>query len=101
MTVRGLLAVICSLALLGCPSDPPPQAPTWTVRLRGVGDDPAAVIAAVVSIRGCTPTLAKKLVDGARAQSLPVRVGLGQAEAEAGAEALRRAGASADAYQVP
>ena len=99
--MRRLLVLFLSLALLGCPSEPPRPQPTWTVRLRGVGDDPAAVVAAVVSIRGCTPTLAKKLVDGARTQSLPVGVGLSQTEAQARAEALRRAGAQADAYQVP
>ncbi len=98
--VLALAAALALAALLsGCPgaAPPPPSGPRFTVVLTEVGDDQAAVVAAVASIRGSHPKLAQKIVEriGVAGGSLPIAVDVDQATADRAAAALRQAGAQA------
>jgi hypothetical protein len=100
-TFLRLATALLVLVALGCPPTPPPAGPTYTVRLTSPGADPAAVIAAVVSTTGYTETVATKLVEQAANTGVPLGTGLERAEADARADALRAAGATASVLEVP
>lgn len=99
--VLGAVAGALTLGLAGCPPPPAPRGPTWTVRLLEAGDDPAAVVAAVQSVTGYTEKIASRLVAQTPKTSVPLNTRLSREEAEAQVQALRAAGARADAVEVP
>lgn len=108
---RGLACAALVAALTGCPANgssqpaASPSAPAgerYTLRLEAPGDDLAAVIAVVSSLRGCTPKVARALVERAgQPVSLPILTGVAQERAEEGLAALRAAGAQASLARVP
>jgi len=109
---RALACAALVAALTGCPEreggpqpSPSPSAPAgerYTLRLEAAGEDPAAVIAVVSSLRGCTPKVARALVERAgEPVSLPILTGVPQREASQGLAALREAGAQASLARVP
>lgn len=93
-----LAAALVLAGALGCPAEPPPPpaTPRATVTLTAVGDDLEAVVAAVASVRPCSPTLARKLVERFdKAGRLPICVDVAPDVAERAAAELRAAGATA------
>lgn len=109
---RGLAAAALAVALCGCPPSGEPAGPAaspsapagerYTLRLEAAGEDPAAVVAVVVSLRGCTEPVARALVERAgQPVSLPVLTAVPQARAEEGLAALEAAGARASLAKVP
>jgi len=116
--VRARLVCVASVwvalaaALTGCPPSGGAPSPTptasapagerFTLRIEAAGDDPAAVIAVVSSLRGCSEKVARALVERAgQPVSLPILTGVPQARAEEGLAALSEAGAKASLARVP
>ena len=100
---RQLAALLLLASLAGCPAPPPPtpSPPRYSVHLTDVGSGLDDVVAAVSSLRACTPRVARGLIERKGARSVVVTVDLSREEADAGVAALQAAGAKALVVEVP
>jgi ABC-type amino acid transport substrate-binding protein len=100
-----VVALCAVLAAGGCPEPPPPTppGPRYTVYLTDAGPEPAAVVAAIVSLRGFEPKVAEGLVKrlGKLPSGIPALVDADAEAAERAAQALRAAGGEAVVAERP
>jgi hypothetical protein len=92
---------LVAFVLSGCPKAPtPPAQASYSIHLNEIGEQRGAVIACVVSIRGCTTQLAEGLVKRKGPRSLLIRAEVSEAEGAQGVAALKAVGAKATLVKI-